>query len=314
MPTPQIDEAIERLQVLIEDARRLDAALRNLGVDAPRFLNHEGLAALLQLLGRLKEEEQVFHALARIDFRDDHYGFIRAIDGDTIVVAPPRQLRQWMKDIHVRLYGLETPEKWEELGERYRQHLHDLCATDGRGRLMIVWEREREGTNYAGFPLSTFERGVGHVFFAADGGTFYYVNGLMHLLRFSSLHREGQSLLRGRRHIAEVSLPWRGSCMTELRSPTPEASETFRSIQSLRPPVCLLRFPQLPSLDPRDGSLSRRLADILRESWGSRCPVSTHLNAEGQRLLEAMIEQRASPFDLPLTYISQWAADRHRDT
>jgi hypothetical protein len=40
----------------------------------------------------------------------------------------------------VRLYGLETPELWEELGPQYQRHLEELCSVDGRGRLMIVWE------------------------------------------------------------------------------------------------------------------------------------------------------------------------------
>jgi hypothetical protein len=145
-------------------------------------------------------------ALARLDFDDDYYTFLRAIDGDTIVVEPPRALSRWMNDIHVRLYGLETPELWEERGIEYRGYLEELCKIDARGRLMIVWERERLGTNYGGFPLTNFERGIGHIFFRGNGRVHYYVNGLMHLLKYSSLKRAGRTLLRGWRLIRDLDL------------------------------------------------------------------------------------------------------------
>ena len=104
-------------------------------------------------------DPEVLKALARVNFGDGIYEFVRAIDGDTIVVLPPQELRAWIKDIHVRLYGIETPELWEELGKDYRNHLEDLCAKDGLSQLFIVWERERPGTTYGGFPLTSFGLG-----------------------------------------------------------------------------------------------------------------------------------------------------------
>ena len=202
MDEGQIKALIKRLHRSMRRRRRIEEQLASLGIETRPIIDPEQMADLSERLKRLEEQQAVYHALARIDFDDDFYVFVRAIDGDTIVVEPPRQLQRWMKDVHIRLYGLETPELWEELGQQYQRHLEELCSIDANGRLMIVWERERRGTNYEGFPQSSFEhRGIGHVFFRGPNGRYYYVNGLMHLLKYTSLHRDGRNLLRGRRAV-----------------------------------------------------------------------------------------------------------------
>jgi hypothetical protein len=311
MRSEQLREAIERLETILHESERLAQLLNTLEFDAQPVLRTAKLLRLLEALRKLRNAEQVHLALAQVDFQDDHYSFIRAIDGDTIVVAPPAQLQRWMKDIHIRLYGLETPELWEGAGEQYRQHLEQLCSDDGSGRLMIVWERKRKGTDYEGFPLSSFERGIGHVFFSDRRGGFYYVNALMHLLRFSSLKRDDRLLLRGRHHLDDIPLPWTGACATPLELDGERVSETFREAQSLHPPVCLLRYSKLPTLDPRDPRFAEVLTDALIGGWNHGCPFSAPLVEQGKRFLKHAVNQRLSPFDLPLLLISRWAAEHH---
>lgn len=309
MASGEIRELLLRLRRLQDEARHIEQTLAALGLNlAPGLIDGKQVRSISE---RLEAFEEIQHALSRVDFGDDYYRFIRAIDGDTIVVEPPQQLRRWMKDVHVRLYGLETPELFQELGPQYKTHLEELCSIDAGQRLMIVWERERLRTNYEGFPLATFERGIGHVFFREAGSSAYiYVNGLMHLLRFSSLQREGRSLLRGRRVMGDLNmtLAWQGPCPTPIAQQDDRShSPTMSSILGLRPPACLLRYNRLPNLDPRDDLFPTAIYTWLREAWVSECPVTEELKRCSEQIRDDLVRLKASPFDLPLTQISMWA-------
>lgn len=311
----QVGELLERLRRLREEAREIEELLASLGLELPALMDPDRLDQIAVSLERIRQAERVYSALARVDFDDDYYPFVRAIDGDTIVVEPPRELRRQIKDIHVRLYGLETPELWEALGPRYKRHLEELCSVDALGRLMIVWERERLGTNYEGTPLTNFERGIGHVFFRNSADRFLYVNGLMHLLKYSSLERAGKNLLRGRTRLrsADIHLPWTGRCATPLEV-TDGSSLTFRTVAELGPPVCLLTYPCLPSLDPRDPGFYEKITAAVREAWTFRCPFQRYLLEHDELLAEDIKSLRVSPFDLPLTLTSMWAMKQHERT
>jgi hypothetical protein len=217
-----------------------------------------------------------------------------------------------MRDIHVRLYGLETPELWMEHGAEYRRHLEELCAIDALSRLMIIWERERAGTNYQGYPLDSFERSVGHIFFREDSGRYVYINGLMHLLKYSSLNRDGKSLLRGRRHLQTSNLlPWNGQCPSWDHR-TERRSETLRSILALAPPACLLTYSHVPSLDPRDPEFAEKINSVMLASWQFGCPIEQALLRDKDSLREQERTQQASPYDIPLTYTRAWAEQQDR--
>lgn len=311
MTEESLRKLIVRLQKLGEDAVEIQHALRTEGIPTSNIVNTEELSGTLKVLNELLRELEVRSALARVNFKDDYYAFVRAIDGDTIVVEPPEQLRDWMKDIHVRLYGLETPEMSEELGSEYQKHLEELCAIDGKNRLMIVWERERVGTGYAGFPLASFERGIGHVFFQISSSRYLYVNGLMHLLKYSSLFRAGKNLLRGRRYLNDMDLasPWHGPCATDLKLGTGVVSPTMQQIITMRPPVCLISYPSLPNLDAHDERFPDKLMNALQRDWETQhCPFGEGLVRNSQHLLSHVVGRNASSFDVPLTYLSQWAA------
>jgi hypothetical protein len=309
MDSGRIHELVFRLKQLQNEARLIEQTLEELGLNPVPSLIDLGLVR--QVSERLEALEEMRFALARVDFGDDGYKFIRAIDGDTIVVAPPRQLKRWMNDVHVRLYGLETPELSEELGPQYKDHLEELCSIDAGEKLTIVWERERLGTNYEGFPLANFERGIGHVFFRdARSGAYVYVNGLMHLLRFSSLLRKGRSLLRGRRVIEGINmtLAWSGPCPTPVTlQDVGRQSSTMSGILSLRPPACLLRYNHLPSLDPRKDGFPTAIHTRFKEVLGSECPITNELQRYASKISDDIARHRASPFDLSLAQISMWA-------
>ena len=302
------DELMDRLARLRNEVRDIEDQLRQIGVDDPSLIDDERLEAIAHAAREIVLEQFQF-ALARVDFRDEFYRFIRAIDGDTVVVAPPASLRGWMKDIHVRLYGLEVPELWEEGGDEYREHLELLCAQDAGRRLMIIWERERPNTNYGGFPLASFERGIGHVFFREVGGDFIYVNGLMQLLKDSTLERKGKSLLRGRRVIKNLDIKldqtWR--CPNWPAIPD-GASATYRQVVAPGPPACALRFETLPTLDPRHANFAHTAAAAFMDSRPESCRLRHDLRDWLKRLSSHVENQSASPFDVPLLFASLWAS------
>src|SRR5258708_389050 len=96
-------DLLERLHAVQREIRDIEQLLASLGLGFPGLFNAEGRERLVADLNRLRDAEQFFHALAEVNFADDAYRFVRAIDGDTIVVEPPRQLARWLKDVHVRL-------------------------------------------------------------------------------------------------------------------------------------------------------------------------------------------------------------------
>jgi hypothetical protein len=314
MNQSRIAQLIERLKFLRREAAAIESELSALGIPSQPLIDENTADASEQRLHDLEQQEAVFQALSRVDYNDDHYTFIRAIDGDTIVVNPPSELRRWMKDVRIRLYGLETPELWEELGAQYQKHLEDLCSIDAGGRLMVVWERERPSTQYEGFPLSSFERGIGHVFFRTKSSQYLYVNGLMHLLKHSTLLREEKNLLRGRRTVGELGmdLPYSGRCHTPLPTSSAGKSPTFELISAMAPPVCLVAFPSLPILDPRIPDFGSRIAEAISKAWTSGCPFSHDLHRKMDTISTSIANQSASPFDLPLTHVSMWAARQHQ--
>jgi hypothetical protein len=305
MDPKEIQKAIDLINRLSATERELQGLLGALGVEIhlANFLDPQRMGELLQHLKTLLGE-QVRDALAKVNFRDDFYTFIRAIDGDTIVVEPPGQLRGWLKDIHVRLYGLEVPELWQPNGEEYRQHLHALCDVDAGKRLHIVWERERVGNQYEGFPLSSFERGIGHVFFERDR-QLLYINGMMLTLPEASIERDGKVLLRGKRLSDELpSLPYEGPCQTDLRTSDGEnVSSTFKAIADGRPPVCLLAYDRLPSLDPMSRSFSET-ANFPFDRERHLCPFSEVTRHRFRRDIE---RQAMSPFDIALWFLYLWS-------
>src|SRR6185436_16395255 len=137
------------IEHLCAEIARLQARLSQLLAQEQDFSPEGALLiqrAIEQVIDEVRERaDQTVHlALARINFRDERYRFLRAIDGDTIEVDPPGELRDWMRDVHIRLYGIDAPEHGQQRAAFYTELLGSLCSIDN-GALSIVWERERRG-------------------------------------------------------------------------------------------------------------------------------------------------------------------------
>lgn len=196
-----LEEIGSLLEQIDELRRRLDQLLAS--------SNLPGITDEIRgALGRIRHEaerqaaQEFQHALARVNFEDKDYRLIRVIDGDTLEVRPPEGLQRWMRDVHIRLYGVDAPERNSELGPIYTEILDRLCRMNG-GRLRVVWERERQGNEYAGFPTYSFERGVGNVFVDIDDRFMLYVNGVLASLPDVQIVRGRNRLIRVSRHVRE---------------------------------------------------------------------------------------------------------------
>jgi hypothetical protein len=90
MSADRIAELIDRLERIYAEARAIEEELCELGIETPPLTNGDAFKETHRRLKQRQLEESVCFALQRIDFRDDFYHLIRGIDGDTIVVEPPR--------------------------------------------------------------------------------------------------------------------------------------------------------------------------------------------------------------------------------
>lgn len=172
---------LEEIQHIL---RQIDELRQNLD----QILNQNELPGLTEPIeGKLKEiderarqqaTQQFWAALARVNFEDKDYRLMRVIDGDTLEVRPPEELMRWMRDVHIRLYGVDAPESNTDLGPIYTAILEKLCQLND-GRLHVVWERERRGTEYGGYPTTSFERGIANLFLDVGDGFFLYVNAVL---------------------------------------------------------------------------------------------------------------------------------------
>jgi len=153
-----------------------------------------------------KAAREFQQALARVNFEDRDYRLLRVIDGDTLEVRPPEELMRWMRDVHIRLYGVDAPESNTELGPTYTAILEKLCQLN-EGRLHVVWEREREGTEYAGYPTTSFERGIGNLFVDIGDDNLLYINAILASLPDVQIERCTKKLIRAARHLKQLPHP-----------------------------------------------------------------------------------------------------------
>lgn len=277
-----------------------------------------------------RAKEQVakdFHAaLARVNFEDRNYKLMRVIDGDTLEVRPPEELMRWMRDVHIRLYGIDAPESNTEIGPIYTEILKRLCQLNG-GRLHVVWEREREGTEYGGYPTTSFERGIANLFVDIGNGYFLYVNAILASLPDVQIERRTKRLIRAARHLREWPRPfwrhWHWHRPFHRTWPWPQQSardfldylvahnsSDFRI--RLHPgrryhPGFVWALPRQTVLRPADGSHAmNEWVKEWREECG--CPVC-HMMARvfSERWPILLEREDATPFDLLLLLAYAWS-------
>ena len=110
----------------LEKIRSLLIQIDQLTQDLEGLLSEHGLSELADEIRRrltlIREEaerltwDDFLQALARVNFEDREYRLLRVNDGDTLEVLPPDELKSWMRDVHIRLYGVDAPESSTELG------------------------------------------------------------------------------------------------------------------------------------------------------------------------------------------------------
>lgn len=296
------------------------AEIKHLQGELSELLQDESLAPLAIQLENIicdlrqsidKEVEQALNlALARINLHDESYTFMRAIDGDTLEVQPPSALRDWMRDVHIRLYGIDAPESNDELGPAYTRLLDQLCRNNARGVLSIIWERERPETEYSEYPRTSFERGIGNVFIRFDD-YLLYVNSFLAMHPHVHTTRDGRDLIRGRRWLEELCylISWRGRCMSRFPE---QILMNLAEIHEIMPmyrynfPICLCFFPR--EIIPAAARSPNELWYLLLESIRSHgCPYSEISSLVREREINKLIESRAiSPFDVLLILASKW--------
>lgn len=205
-------QTLREIQAILDDMgqlkQRLAALLAENGIPFPS----PEIDAIIESI-REKANEQTIQefaaALARVNFDDRKYMLRRVIDGDTFEADPPEQLLRWLRDVHVRLYGVDTPESRTDRGPIYTEILTHLLSLDDGG-VHIVWERERRNTEYGGFPTTSFERGVGNVFVDLGDDALLYVNAFMASLPDVGIERGANRLVRMARHARHWPTPfWR---------------------------------------------------------------------------------------------------------
>lgn len=307
----------KRIRSVLAKIERLQKELLELLQDRPPAQLSIHLKDLIRDLKRAVEqevEEIINCALARVNLHDESYIFMRAIDGDTLEVQPPDALRDWMHDVHIRLYGIDAPETNDALGPAYTELLGRLCRNSAKSQLSIIWERERPGTEYSEFPRTSFERGVGNIFIKIDN-YLLYVNSFLAMLPHVHTNRGGRDLIRGRLRPKEALhlIPWRGGCMSHLSE---QILVNLAEIQEIKPayewrfPVCLSCFPR--EIIPAAGRSPNEVWTILLESIRSHnCPYSGVVSGVLESKINYLIESRIiSPFDVPLLLASEWREGR----
>jgi hypothetical protein len=321
---PTLEEVTRILRHIEELRRHLDRLLAN---DELPGLTDEirGVLDRIQERATSKAAEEFRADLARVNFEDQDYKLMRVIDGDTLEVHPPDELTRWMRDVHIRLYGVDAPESNTEHGPTYTAILERLCRLND-GRLHVVWERERQRTEYAGFPTASFERGVGSLFVDIGNGCFLYVNALLASLPDVRIERQTRGFIRAARHLKRWPHPlwhhWHRHWPFDPVGPRPPYP-THRLLEYLTTvDVADLRgwlspprrfdsgfvwvLPKETVLRPNEGldAISRLLREWLRFA---RCPICSEIAGELAARWPILLEREdATPFDLLLLLAYAW--------
>ncbi len=281
------------------------------------LLRNENLKEIIQSLNgeinRLIEnvEEDIIVFYSRINFSDRGYKLQRVIDGDTIIVNPPPELNDCMKDIRVRLYGIDTPELSFKKGELFKDFLIALFDELDYKKIIIFWDREKENTYYEGFPTSSFEREVGNVFIEIDN-KFLYLNALLLMYPDVSSKINNKDLIKGRKYIKDIIEPFnhyiKCSCNSEFLNGVKEISYRFFEEYELINwiPLCLIYFNKniLKELRISSKVIFKEIIKSLKEF---RCPFYYLSDVlERIEILKKIESNKINPFDLILLAAENW--------
>lgn len=299
----KILSVIKKIQELITE---LNDILRNENLkEIIQSLNGE----INRLIENVKEDITVFYS--RINFSDRGYKLQRVIDGDTIIVDPPPKWKDDMKDIRVRLYGIDTPELSSKKGELFKGFLIALFEELDYKKIIIFWDREKENTYYEGFPTSSFEREVGNVFIEIDN-KFFYLNALLLMYPDVSSNINIKDLIKGRKYVKDIIEPFnhyiKCSCKSEFLNGVKEISYKFFEEYELINwiPLCLIYFNKNILKELRISSKAI-FEDIIKSLKEFRCPFYYLSDVlERIEILKKIESNKINPFDLILLAAENW--------
>ncbi|KKL28982.1 hypothetical protein LCGC14_2369690 [marine sediment metagenome] len=299
----------EKIRSVITKIKELIAELNDL-------LRNENLKEIIQSLNRdisrliEKADEDLIFFYSRINFSDRGYKLQRVIDGDTIIVDPPPKYLD-MKDIRVRLYGIDTPELRFKKGKLFKDFLIALFKELDYKKIIIFWDREKENTYYEGFPTSSFEREVGNVFIEIDNN-FLYLNGLLLMYPDVSSNINNKDLIKGRKYIKDIVEPFnhyiKCNCNSEFLNGVKEISYRFFEEYELINwiPLCLIYFNKniLKELRTSSKVIFEGMINSLKEF---RCPFFYLSDImELKEILKKIESNKINPFDLILLAAENW--------
>jgi len=299
----KIISIIEKIQELLAN---LDNLSRNESfIEEIQALN----GGISRLINKVKENIVVFYS--RINFSDRGYQLQRVIDGDTIIVDPPPELNDYMKDIRVRLYGIDTPEPRFKNGKLIRDYLKAIFEELDYKKIIIIWDREKENTYYEGFPTSSFERDVGNVFIEINN-KFLYLNALLLIYPDVSSNINSKDLMKGRKYLRDIIEPFnhyiKCNCDYDFLNGVEEISHRFFEDYELIHwiPLCLICFNKSILKDLRSSSIVI-FKEIIKSLKEYRCPfyyLSDTL--EHKEILKKIESNKINPFDLILLAAENW--------
>ncbi len=300
-------------QKTIEKIKKIEKKLAELHdlLDNENFM--EELSSIEDNLDRLtrKINEKIIFAASRVNFRDRGYKLIKVIDGDTISVEPPSELKIWLNDIIVRLYGIDAPEIDTKKGKLYKDILKDILDQSNYKKIIIIWDREKPTNKYSGFPTNSFIRSNGNIFLEFDD-RLIYLNSLLLMLPEVLTYYNKNNLIKGRRYLKRILDDYNHSfeCISEKPKFIQESFQNlieevnFTWINNI--PLCLVSFP-LEFVQYDSESPISLLNKIIESVKKTKCPFYFLQEIlEDDSAHNKINDHKINPFDIILLATEKW--------
>lgn len=300
-----------------EEIKSIIEKIEQLLVELEKLLRNPNLKEIIQslqgeinrLINDVEQEITVFYS--RINYSDSGYKLQRIIDGDTIVVDPPQKYIEDMKDIRVRLYGIDAPEQRFKKGKLNKEFLTNLFRELDYSKIIIIWDREKENTNYEGYPRISFEREVGNVFIEINN-KFLYLNALLLMYPDISSTKGDKDYIRGRKYIQDIVEPFnhyiKCSCNSDLSLDLKDILKRLYADYDLINwiPLCLIYFNKNIITESRTSS-KIIFKEIIKSLKEYRCPFYYLSDVlEWRDILDNIERNVINPFDLILLAAENW--------
>lgn len=259
-----------------------------------------------------------------LNIQDGRYDLIKVIDGDTIRLVPPNTLlnNNYMKDMDVRLYGYDAPEKKDEFFVEYKTLLSKLFELIASNTVALILERQSPITEHANYTKYSFHRMMGNVFIDFNEKLFY-VNSFLAMFPHTTYYnnkkfKEEKKIeyyiggLKKKRLKYSNNYFFDQDCKTFIGklSEVINEIEGFADLSEIGYPSCLLFFPK-EILKIADESPNQAFDMILSSIKDNDCAFSNvKLNTQKEKCVDLLDKRLISPFDIVLIYAFEWKERR----